>query len=96
MEAGDSAIEFFQAEQTVFMEQYSVKYSSSLKTVEVYFEAFLALIIASLFIMVILDLFPLLTGLPSYFLIGVAAIFFMFIEGVYLWFLYSTVPEERV
>ncbi len=96
MEAGDSAIEFFQAEQTVFMEQYSVQYSSSLKTMEVYFEAFLALIIASLFIMVILDLFPLLTGLPSYFLIGVAAIFFMFIEGVYLWFLYSTVPEERV
>ena len=96
MEAGDSAIEFFQAEQTVFMDQYSAQYSSSLKTVEVYFEAFLALIIASLFVMVILDLFPLLTGLPSYFLIAVAVIIFMFIEGTYLWMLYVTVPQERV
>lgn len=96
MEAGDSAIEFFQAEQTVFMDQYSVHYSSSLKTVDVYFEAFLALVIASLFVMVILDLFPLLTGLPSYFYIAVAVIMFMFIEGAYLWMLYATVPEEKV
>ncbi len=96
MEAGDSAIEFFQAEQTVFMDQYSAQYSSSLKTIDVYFEAFLALIIASLFVMVILDLFPLLTGLPSYFLIAVAVIIFMFIEGAYLWMLYATVPEEKV
>jgi flagellar protein FlaJ len=96
MEAGDSAIEFFQAEQTVFMDQYSVQYSSSLKTIDVYFEAFLALIIASLFVMVILDLFPLLTGIPSYFLIAVAVIIFMFIEGMYLWMLYATVPEEKV
>jgi flagellar protein FlaJ len=96
MEAGDSAIEFFQAEQTVFMDQYSAQYSSSLKTVEVYFEAFLALIIASLFVMVILDLFPLLTGISSYFLIAVAVIIFMFIEGMYLWMLYATVPQEKV
>ena len=96
MEAGDSAIEFFQAEQTVFMDQYSVQYSSSLKTVEVYFEAFLALVIASLFVMVILDLFPLLTGISSYFLIAVAVIIFMFIEGMYLWMLYATVPQEKI
>jgi flagellar protein FlaJ len=96
MEAGDSAIEFFQAEQTVFMDQYAAKYSSSLKTVDVYFEAFLALIIASLFLMVILDLFPLLTGLSANLLISLAVIFFMFIEGFYLWMLYATVPQEQV
>ena len=96
MEAGDSAIEFFQAEQTVFMDQYAARYSSSLKTVEVYFEAFLALIIASLFIMVMLDLFPLLTGLSANLLISLAVVFFMFIEGFYLWMLYATVPQEKV
>jgi flagellar protein FlaJ len=96
MEAGDSAIEFFQAEQTVFMDQYAANYSSSLKTVEVYFEAFLALIIASLFVMVILDLFPLLTGLSADLLISLAVVFFMFIEGFYLWMLYATVPQEKV
>jgi flagellar protein FlaJ len=96
MEAGDSAIEFFQAEQTVFMDQYAAQYSASLKSVEVYFEAFLALIIASLFVMVILDLFPLLTGLSANLLISLAVIFFMFIEGFYLWMLYVTVPQEKV
>lgn len=96
MEAGDSAIEFFQAEQTVFMDQYAAMYSSSLKTVEVYFEAFLALIISSLFIMVILDLFPLLTGMSANLLISLAVVFFVFIEGFYIWILYITVPQENV
>jgi flagellar protein FlaJ len=96
MEAGDSAIEFFQAEQTVFMDEYAALYTSSLKTVEVYFEAFLALIIASLFVMVILDLYPLLTGLSADLLISLAVVFFMFIEGTYLWMLYITVPQEKV
>jgi flagellar protein FlaJ len=96
MEAGDSAIEFFQAEQTVFMDQYAAEYSSSLKTIEVYFEAFLALIIASLFVMVVLSLFPLLTGLSANLLMSLAVVFFLFIECFYLWILFATVPEEQV
>lgn len=96
MEAGDSAIEFFQAEQTVFMDQYAARYSSSLKSVDVYFEAFIALLIAAMFIMVVVSLFPLLTGLPAVLPMALAVVFLVFIECLYIWMLFAVVPQEQV
>jgi flagellar protein FlaJ len=96
MEAGDSAEEFFQAEQIVFMEQYSANYRNALKSVDVMNEVLLGLIISSLFMMVIVALFPLLTGQDANLLMSVAVLIFLFIEGGFLYFLYATVPGERL
>ena len=96
MEAGDSAEEFFQAEQVVFMEEYSANYRNALKSVDVMNEVLLGLIISSLFMMVIVALFPLLTGQDANLLMSVAVLIFLFIEGGFLYFLYATVPGERL
>ncbi len=96
MEAGDSAIEFFQAEQSVFMEQYSSNYRSSLRNVDVMNEVFLSLVIASMFIMVVVALFPLLTGQDANLLMSLAVLIFIFIEGGFLFFLWASIPGERI
>jgi flagellar protein FlaJ len=96
MEAGDSAEEFFQAEQAVFMDQYSSTYRSSLKTVDVMNEVLMGLIISSLFMMVVVALFPLLTGQDANLLMSVAVLIFLFIEAGFLFFLYAMVPGEQV
>lgn len=96
MEAGDSAEEFFQAEQKVFMEDYASNYRGALKTVDVMNEVLVALIISSLFMMVVVALFPLLTGQDANLLMTIAVLIFLFIEGAFLYFLYATVPGEQL
>jgi flagellar protein FlaJ len=96
MEAGDSAEEFFQAEQIVFMDAYSARYRGSLKTTEVMNEVLVAMITASMFMLVVVALFPLLTGQDANLLMSIAVLIFMFIEGGFLYFLYATVPGEKL
>ncbi len=96
MEAGDSAIEFFQAEQTAFMDQYSANYHSSLRNVDVMNEVFLSLVISAMFVMVIVALFPLITGQDANLLMSLAVLIFIFIEGGFLFFLWASVPGERL
>jgi len=94
MEAGDSAIEFFQAEQTAFMDLYSANYQSSLRNVDVMNEVFLSLVISAMFVMVVVALFPLITGQDANLLMSLAVLIFIFIEGGFLFFLWASVPGE--
>ncbi len=96
MEAGDSAEEFFQAEQVVFMDAYSARYRGALKTTEVMNEVLVAMVTASMFMLVVVALFPLLTGQDANLLMSIAVLIFLFIEGGFLYFLYATVPGEKL
>jgi len=96
MEAGDSAIEFFQAEQTAFMDQYAANYHGSMRNVDVMNEVFLSLVISAMFVMVIVALFPLITGQNADLLMSLAVLILIFIEGGFLFFLWASVPGERL
>jgi flagellar protein FlaJ len=96
MEAGDSAEEFFRAEQTAFMEQYASHYTSALKVVDVMNEVLEGLIISAMFMIVMVSLMPLIAGVDANLLMSIAVLIFLFIEGGILYFLYATVPGEQL
>ena len=94
MEAGDSAEEFFRAEQTAFMEQYVAKYRSSLALVDVMNEVLISLIISAMFMIVMVSLMPLLTGMDANLLMSIAVLIFLTIEFGFLYAMYAYVPGE--
>ncbi len=96
MEAGDSAEEFFQAEQKVFMDAYAANYRASMQSLDVSFEALNALIIASMFMMVVVTLIPMLTGGDANLLMALAVIIFFAIEMAFVYWLMVRVPGEQL
>ncbi len=96
MEAGDSAEEFFQAEQVVFLEQYEATYRSSMRLVEVMNEVLISLVVSAMFMMVMVSMLPLVAGIDANLLMALAVLVFLFIEFGFLYFLYAMVPGEQL
>jgi len=94
MEAGDSAEEFFRAEQGAFMEQYVAKYRSSLNLVDVMNEVLISLIISAMFMMVMVSLMPLIAGMDANLLMSISVLIFLTIEFGFLYAMYAYVPGE--
>jgi len=96
MEAGDSAEEFFRAEQTVFMETYEANYRSSLRMVDTMNEVLISLLISAMFMMVMVALLPLIAGMDANLMMALAVLIFLFIEFGFLYFMYAVVPGEQL
>lgn len=96
MEAGDSAEEFFRAEQGAFMEQYVAKYRSSLNLVDVMNEVLISLIISAMFMIVMVSLMPLIAGMDANLLMSIAVLIFLTIEFGFLYAMYAYVPGEQL
>ena len=96
MEAGDSAEEFFRAEQGAFMEQYVAKYRSSLALVDVMNEVLISLIISAMFMIVMVSLMPLIAGMDANLLMSISVLIFLTIEFGFLYAMYAYVPGEHL
>lgn len=96
IDSGESAGSFFKNEQKVIMDEYEVNYDKSLYGVEVMKEMFVAMVTTAAFIFVIVSLYPMLSGKDATTLLVLAMFIFAFVEFVFLFFLGSIIPEERL
>jgi flagellar protein FlaJ len=96
MEAGDSAEEFFRAEQVVFMETYEANYRNSLRVIDTMTEVLISLVISIMFMMVMVALLPLIAGMDANLMMAIAVIIFLFTEFSFLYAMYALVPGEQI
>jgi len=96
IDSGEPAGTFFKNEQKVIMDEYQVNYEKSLYGVEVMKEMFVAMVTTAAFIFVIVSLYPMLTGEDASTLLVLTLFIFAFVEFVFLYFLASIIPEERI
>lgn len=97
VEGGEPAESFFQTEQVVVMNAYSVKYQSAMTSVEWWKESFVSVVVAVLFILVVAAIAPFIVPGedPNVWLAyGVAA--FLVVEVLFLLVLQAIVPGENI
>jgi len=97
VEGGEPAEVFFQTEQVVVMNQYSLKYHGSMTRVEWMKEIFVSLVVAVLFIIVFATLAPFLAkGEDPNVWLGASIGVFLVVEIIFLALLAMTVPGESI
>jgi len=97
VEGGEPAELFFQTEQTVVMNQYAVKYQSAMTAVEWWKEAFVSVVVAILFILVVVSIAPfMLPGENPNIWLGFGIAIFLVVEVVFLLILRVIVPGEDI
>ncbi len=96
VEGGEAITDFFKNEQVVVMDQYETTYKSALDASEIMIEVFVAMVVVASFIIVLISIYPLLTGKDATELMVFAAFIFIFVEFVFLYFLISVLPRERI
>jgi len=97
VEGGEPAESFFQTEQTVVMNAYSVKYQSAMTSVEWWKEAFVSVIVAVLFILVVSAIAPfLIPGEDPNIWMAYGVAIFLTVEVVFLLVLQAIVPGEDI
>jgi flagellar protein FlaJ len=95
IEGGESESEFFAHEQDVVLDQYAIRYEGVLKDMELMKEVFVAMIIASMFVISIVAFLPILTGQSVTSLMVLAIFLFTIIEVGFLYVISSSIPMER-
>jgi len=97
VEGGEPAEVFFQTEQVVVMNQYSLKYQGSMTMVEWMKEIFVSIVVAVLFILVFATLAPFLAkGEDPNLWLGAAIGVFLVVEVLFLAVLSVVVPGENI
>lgn len=96
VESGEDAVTFFKSEQRVVMDQFELEYERALFSTETMNEVFVAMVTVSSFILVIVALYPLITGEGALSLMVLAVFVFIFVEAVFLFFLSAVIPRERI
>lgn len=96
VESGEDAATFFRSEQRVVMDQFELEYERALFSTETMKEVFVAMVTVASFILVIVALYPLITGEGALSLMVLAVFVFIFVEVVFLFFLSAVIPKERI
>ena len=97
VEGGEPAESFFQTEQVVVMNAYTIRYQSALNSVEWWKEAFVSVIVAVLFILVVAAIAPfLIPGEDPNVWLTYAVAIFLVVEVLFLMVLQAIVPGENI
>lgn len=96
VETGETAEEFFEKEQTVIMDQYAIKYKSSMRSAEIIKEVFITLIVLLLMVMILISFIPFLVQEAMWPWIIVVGISFIILDIVIMYILEAVIPGERI
>jgi flagellar protein FlaJ len=97
VEGGEPAEVFFQTEQVVVMNQYSLKYQGAMTRVEWMKEIFVSLVVSVMFIIVFATLAPFISrGQDPNMWLGASVGVFLFVEMAFLAVLAVVVPGESI
>jgi flagellar protein FlaJ len=97
VEGGEAAEVFFQTEQVVVMNQYTLKYQGAMMRVEWMKEIFVSLVVSVLFIIVFSTLAPFISkGQDPNFWLGTSVGVFLLVEISFLVLLSVVVPGESI
>ena len=96
IDTGDDPRIFFKREQRAFKNNYEVEYRGMLFKLEILIELFIAVVIIATFFEFFVIILPFLSySNSSAYFIGVPFLF-IFLEVVYLFFLQTTMPKEKL
>ena len=96
IDTGDDPRIFFKREQKAFKNNYEVEYRGTLFKLEILIELFIAVVIIATFFEFFVIILPFLSySNSSAYFIGVPFLF-IFLEVVYLFFLQTTMPKEKL
>lgn len=96
VETGEDASTFFRSEQQVVMDQFELEYERALFSIETMKEVFVAMVTVASFILVVVALYPLITGKGALSLMVLSVFIFIFVEVVFLFFISAVIPRERI
>jgi flagellar protein FlaJ len=96
VETGETAEEFFEKEQTVVMDQYEIRYESSMRSVELIKEVFIIMVVLFLMILILVSFIPFLTKEDIGPWIVIMGGGFIALDLVIMYILSEVIPGERI
>jgi len=96
VETGETAEEFFEKEQTVVMDQYEIRYESSMRSIEIIKEVFIIMVVLFLMILILISFIPFLTKEDMAPWIVIMGAGFVALDLVIMYILSEVVPGERI
>ena len=94
--AGQALDEFLIDEQESIIQEFVIRYESSLSTLDVMKELYLSLMLSTTFILVFATVLPLLIGVPPTFLIGGVILMFAIVQAGFLFAIHTVAPRDPV
>ena len=94
IEGGETESEFFANEQDVVLDEYAIRYEGVLRDMDLMKEIFVAMIVASMFVIAIVAFIPILTGKSVTSLMALGIFLFTIIEIGFLYIVSSGMPRE--
>jgi len=96
LETGEDFAIFLEKEQIVIMDQYSVLYLGTLDNINVLKELFVAIVTASMFIIIFIILIPVFMPNDTSLLLTVVISLFVMIELLYIYYIKKLLPKDEV
>jgi flagellar protein FlaJ len=96
VETGETAEEFFEKEQTVVMDQYEIRYESSMRSIEIIKEVFIIMVVLFLMILILISFIPFLTKEDMAPWIVIMGAGFVALDLIIMYILGEVVPGERI
>ena len=95
-EAGEDFEKFLEKERKVVLETYAIKYEAALEQLDVYKEAFVAILISMLFFAVFVAILPMFAQIDATYLLYLTLLAFVVVESVMLYAIKVRLPEDEV
>ncbi|NPA75575.1 MAG: archaellar assembly protein FlaJ [Euryarchaeota archaeon] len=95
-EAGEDFEKFLEKERKVVLETYAIKYEAAMAQLDVYKEAFVAILISMLFFAVFAAILPMFMNIDSTILLYMILLAFGFVEGIMLYAIKVRLPEDDI
>ncbi len=95
-EAGEDFEKFLEKERKVVLETYAIKYEASLSQMDVYKEAFVAILISMLFFAVFVAILPMFTNMDANILLYLTLLAFVATESIMLYAIKVRLPQDEV
>ncbi|MCI0497121.1 MAG: archaellar assembly protein FlaJ [Thermoplasmata archaeon] len=94
IDGGETESEFFAHEQDAVLDEYAIRYEGVLRDMDLMKEIFVAMIVASMFVIAIVAFIPILTGKNVTSLMALGIFLFTIIEIGFLYVVSSSMPQE--
>ncbi len=95
-EAGEDFELFLEKERKVVLETYAIKYEASLAQLDVYKEAFVAILISMLFFAVFVAILPMFANIDAKILLYLTLLAFVAVEGIMLYAIKVRLPQDEI
>lgn len=95
-EAGEDFEVFLEKERKVVLETYAIKYEASLSQLDVYKEAFVAILISMLFFAVFVAILPMFANIDATILLYLTLLAFIAVESIMLYAIKVRLPQDEV